>query len=401
MAAPPIADLGRIATDQQAIEAAHRLAVQLAPGAIDRDRDRTVPTAELEAVAASGLLAITLPTERGGAAVSIATVVEVLRTIAVADPSIAQTLLPHYVIAGGVTGLGSDALQERIAQAVLGGGRIGNGVSERGTKHAWSPETRAVTGPDGRVTLTGSKYYATGALTAAWIGISALDDADRLVLALVPRDAQGLAVGDEWTSFGQRSTISGPATLDGVTVSPEDVLPLWQAFEGPTIGGAIDQILHAAIDVGIARAALEDGAEYVRTRARPWFESDAQRAADEPAVIQRFGQLAARVSVAEAALRDAAAAIDATASGPLDDDNTAELSIAVAAAKVFAGEVAVEVSSAVFELAGTSATDARHGLDRHWRNARTHTLHDPVRWKHHHIGNHQLNGVRPPRHSLI
>ena len=53
--------------------------------------------------------------------------------------------------------------------------------------------------------------------------------------------------------------------------------------------------------------------------------------------------------------------------------------ITVAAAKAVAGEVAVEVSSANFELTGTSATDSQFGLDRHWRNARTHTLHDPVR----------------------
>ena len=42
---------------------------------------------------------------------------------------------------------------------------------------------------------------------------------------------------------------------------------------------------------------------------------------------------------------------------------------------------------------------AKHNLDRFWRNARTHTLHDPARWKYHLIGNFVLNGVKPARHA--
>ena len=43
----------------------------------------------------------------------------------------------------------------------------------------------------------------------------------------------------------------------------------------------------------------------------------------------------------------------------------------------------------------------QHALDRHWRNARVHTLHDPVRWKYHAIGAYRLNGTLPARHSWI
>ncbi|WP_244540208.1 hypothetical protein [Kaistia soli] len=42
----------------------------------------------------------------------------------------------------------------------------------------------------------------------------------------------------------------------------------------------------------------------------------------------------------------------------------------------------------------------RH-LHRHWRNARTHTLHDANRWKYLHIGNFTANGTYPPNHGLI
>ena len=62
---------------------------------------------------------------------------------------------------------------------------------------------------------------------------------------------------------------------------------------------------------------------------------------------------------------------------------------------------ALEASEKLFELAGSSATRAAHNLDRHWRNARTHTLHDPVRWKYYALGNYYLNGVPPPRHAWV
>jgi hypothetical protein len=51
---------------------------------------------------------------------------------------------------------------------------------------------------------------------------------------------------------------------------------------------------------------------------------------------------------------------------------------------------------------GSSATRSvlsTNNLDRHWRNAPTHTLHDPLRWNNFHVGNHVLNGIAPPRHA--
>ena len=77
----------------------------------------------------------------------------------------------------------------------------------------------------------------------------------------------------------------------------------------------------------------------------------------------------------------------------------AQAQIAVAEAKVLSTEIAMAATNKLFELAGTRSTLAEHNLDRHWRNARTHTLHDPVRWKYAILGNYFLNGVNPPLHA--
>jgi alkylation response protein AidB-like acyl-CoA dehydrogenase len=140
----------------------------------------------------------------------------------------------------------------------------------------------------------------------------------------------------------------------------------------------------------------------VAERSRPWVESGVERVSDEPHVQLRFGQLQTRLHALEALVERGGLAIDAAHdSGELTDENTAAASLAVAESKAYAQEVAIQIATDVIELAGTSATDEAHGLDRHWRNVRTHSLHDPARWKYVHIGNHLLNGVNPPRHPLI
>ncbi|MCB2654567.1 monooxygenase, partial [Listeria monocytogenes] len=72
--------------------------------------------------------------------------------------------------------------------------------------------------------------------------------------------------------------------------------------------------------------------------------------------------------------------LDEVAARPVDAESAARASIAVAAAKVLSTEISLAASEKRCELAGSRATLAEFNLDRHWRNARTHTLHDPVRW---------------------
>ena len=170
----------------------------------------------------------------------------------------------------------------------------------------------------------------------------------------------------------------------------------------PAVLGAFDQALHAAVDIGIARAALEDGARFVTTKSRPWFEADVDSAADEPHVVRRFGELTARLYALEALLAQGAGLVDAAVAEPeLTRESAAEASLKVAAAKALAQELAVEIASGIFELTGTSATDGKYALDRHWRNVRVHSLHDPARWKYVHLGNHTLHGTKPPRLGVL
>ena len=73
-----------------------------------------------------------------------------------------------------------------------------------------------------------------------------------------------------------------------------------------------------------------------------------------------------------------------------------EASIAAGHAKVVTGEVALDIGQGIFRICGASATLEKYGLDRHWRNARTLTLHDPMDYKLRFAGDYTLNGRSPP-----
>ena len=402
--APPLAER-TIQSDQEALAVAAQFAAQIAPGAAERDRTRRVPVQELRALAATGLLGITIPRRLGGAEVSAVTLAEVFRIIATADPAVAQVPQNHFFAIRILLHSGSPEQLEFFAAEILRGARFGNALSERGTKTAADLKTRITPTDDGDFILEGRKYYATGALTAQWIPVYALDDEARRVTAFVERNAPGVEVINDWNAMGQRATASGTATFEAVRVPADRVVQHYRTFEVPQVFGAFGQIMHAAIDVGIGRAALEDAAEYVRNRSRLSFEAvqaEVASVTSDPVTLLRFGQLATRLYAAEALLRRAGEAIDAAdALDAVSEEAAGAASLAVGEAKAFGGEVALEIATELFSLAGTSATDETHGLDRHWRNARTHTLHDPNVWKYRHTGNFVLNGLRPPNHELI
>ena len=107
-----------------------------------------------------------------------------------------------------------------------------------------------------------------------------------------------------------------------------------------------------------------------------------------------------QLHAAEALMERAAIKVD-RAAATSDEETVTAAALAVAESKIAATEISILATNKLFELAGTQSTLDKFGLDRHWRNARVHTLHDPVRWKYYALGNYYLNGVPPPRHAWL
>jgi len=400
----------------EAVAAARAYADSVADGVIERDRAGASqpPYRELAALDGSGLLAITVPRAYGGPELGATTLAEVIRTIAAVDPALAQAPQGHFLFCDVLAVHGSAQQQRLLFGEVLRGGRLGNGQAERGGQHAQDLRTRLHGWPapggagstgDAALRLTGKKYYTTGSLTARWIGVTALDDAGAVVVAFVRRDAAGVSLDTDWNVMGQRATVSGAAAFDDVPVDPALVIPYGHAFAVPQQLGARSQLVHTAIQVGIAEGALRDARWFVREKARPFFEASraglAPTAGDDPHTVYRVGQLATQAAAAAALLGQAAAVLDEIGRVPASAADAARGSVAVAQAKAFATEAAATVTSGLFDLTGANATDEKYDLSRHWRNSRTHASHDPASWKYHHIGNFLLNDVPPPNHGQL
>ncbi len=390
-----------ITSDEQALIVASDLAEDFKRDSALRDRERRLPHPELEAFSRSGLWGISVPKEYGGAGVSNVTLAKVIALIAEADASLGQIPQNHFYALEVLRVNGSPQQKQRLYAEVLAGRRFGNALAELGTKTAHDRTTRLSrdsNGPGYRI--DGRKFYATGALYAQRIPTSVVDEHGVQQLAFVPADAQGLDVIDDWSGFGQRTTGSGSVQFDNVWVDEADVVPFQSAFERPTPVGPLAQILHAAIDTGIARAAYEDALRFVRTKTRPWIDSGNDKATDDPLTLKSFGHLSIRLHATEALLERAGEFLD-RAQADTNADTVAAASIAVAEVRALSTEISLAAGSTLFERAGSQATLAEHGLDRHWRNARVHTLHDPVRWKYHAVGNYYLNQQNPPLRGTI
>ncbi|AXP03839.1 SfnB family sulfur acquisition oxidoreductase [Pseudomonas fluorescens] len=385
-----------IRSDAEAIEVAQRLAEDFAREAALRDRERRLPWEELERFSASGLWAIRVPKAYGGAEVSYATLSEVIAIISAADPSLGQLPQNHFGVLSNLSLTGSDEQKRRYYAKVLQGYRFGNAFSEARSQYVTTFQTQIRFDGDTAI-LDGEKAYCTGALFAHIVPVAGVDEAGHVHIALVPRDAVGLTVIDSWDGFGQRITASGQVRIDGVRVPASDVVPAWKAYDQPTSDGPISQIIQAAVDTGIARGAFAETLRVAR-QARPWVDSGLQHGWQDPLGQALIGELAWRLQAAEAILRRAAHAVDRAVAEP-SEERVAEASVIVGQAKVLSTEISLEASSRLLELGGTRSVSASQGLDRFWRNARTHTLHDPVRWKYHLVGNQLLNGVKPQRHS--
>ncbi|WP_298371375.1 SfnB family sulfur acquisition oxidoreductase [Azospirillum sp.] len=383
--------------DAEAIAVAEALARDVIGTASQRDLNRELPVAELDAFSQSGLWSINVPKAFGGPEVSYATLTRVVQILSAADPSLAQISQNHLGVVAAIRTVSDEAQQRLLFGEVLKGVRFGNAFSEFGSKRAVDFETRFTDAGD-HVIVTGRKFYSTGALLAHRVPIVALDDQGRAWYAIADRDAPGLTVINDWSGFGQRTTASGTVILDQVKVPKTHLVPGYKGYETPTADGAIFQIIQVAVDIGIAEAAIRDTIEFVRTRTRPWVDSGLDRASDDPYTIQAIGGLTLRLHAAEALQEKAGLAVDAAVAAP-SAESVAKAQIAVAEAKVLSTEIAIEATNKLFELAGTRSTLAEHNFDRHWRNARVHTLHDPVRWKYAILGNYALNGVNPPLHA--
>ncbi|WP_432520305.1 acyl-CoA dehydrogenase family protein [Kineococcus sp. SYSU DK006] len=383
----------------QALDAARDVAQHLALDALERDRAGAEPVPEAELLRKAGLPNLLLPTSIGGGGLPWSVGLEVVREIARTDGSIAQLLAYHYVNAHNLVWVADDA------------GRARWGVPSAEQQWLWGdavnpvdPDLELVADPAagaGGYLLRGTKTFSTGASVGDVTVVGGLaGDSGKHLLVVVPREAAGFVKGGDWDNLGQRLSASGSVRFEDVRIASGDVLGSTSPEDTTPFSSLVTPAIQAAFGhfyLGVTRGALETAAEYTRTTSRPWLLSGAASATEDPYVLATYGRLVARLRAAEALGRSAGLSLSQAHERGLDLtwDERGEVAEEIAALKVVSSDLAVEATSAIYEVTGARATSNKYGFDRFWRNVRTHTLHDPVQHKAREVGDHFLTGRHP------
>ena len=389
-----------VENDQGAINAAYQVADFALEGRNERDQKRLLPFAEIDLFSQKGLGGIRIPKQFGGAFVSNKTLAHVFRILNKADSSVGQIPQNQIALLNMIQIMGTEQQKQFIYQEILQGKRLANGGPERHTKDSKTLNT-LLTLEDGHYFVDGEKFYSTGSSFAHWLAIKAIHPEGHVVLTIVNRDAAGVEVVDNWNGFGQRTTSSGTVKLDHVEVDPLLIFDERKLSAQPFYRGAYSQLMQVAIDVGIAEAAFSDTVTAVQ-KARPIVDAQVEKASFEHYTLQEVGKSNVLLDAAILLLDEAAEYLDELDQlESVTDEQAAKASILVAEAKIYANDAALHISEKLLELGGSRSSLSQHNLDQHWRNARVHTLHDPVRWKLHALGDYYLNHQLPARHAWI
>ena len=366
---------------------AEQLSEQLAARAAEHDRDGTYPFEAIDALKAAGYFAAPVPVELGGLGVSSGhDLVVASSRLARGDASVTIGVNMHLVavlnlerrrqvaVAAG-TERRARGFASSLERIVRDGVVLAAAISERG-QDLTRPGTRATRTESGW-RIDGRKMFCTmsPAATDLYVAVAYADDEgiERYAYAMVPTDAPGLVVHDDWDALGMRASGSNSVSLEGVVLPEHGVRGGFRAgdplpyMERNLLAG----LFHAAASLGIAESADQVARQGIAGRingaARPRMQ-----------VADNALDLAASRGV----LSRAAALIDQhRAANPASDGTADQLGALFAeaqAAKAFVGEAAARIVDRALALSGGAGYLNGSPLARAYRDVKAGSFMHPL-----------------------
>jgi alkylation response protein AidB-like acyl-CoA dehydrogenase len=377
------------------LQTAKLLAAEFALTAVERDERGGTPKAERDALRQSGLLALSIPTQYGGLGARWSETLGIVREFAKVDSSIAHVFGFHHLMLATVRLFARpDQWQPWFEQTARKNWFWGNALNPLDTR-------TLVKDFGGWREFSGKKSFCSGASDSEMLIASAVDESagGKLLIAAIPSGRSGITLHNDWNNIGQRQTDSGSASFERVRVEESELLldpgPLSTPFA--CLRPLIAQLTFTYMFLGIAEGAFEEARNYTLTETRAWHKSSAGDVRQDPYVQHHYGEFWVALQGVRLLVERAGELLDqAWAKGAsLSEQQRGELAIAIATAKVAATRQGLDLCSRLFEVTGARSTHASLRLDRHWRNLRTQTLHDPVDYKLHELGDWALNQSLP------
>lgn len=376
---------------------------RFAAGAAERDTGRHLIFDETKELKRLGFGALRIDLE-DRAALALSEFFPVVRDLAAADPNIAHVFRNHFFAVETHRRTPRARFSNRVLGLAREGAMFGVAFNEVSKNPAggvnYLPSARLETDGDG-FRISGTKIYSTGNIYADFLFASAVDADGEARQFFIPTSAEGVLLEDDWDGFGQKLTGSGKTIFDRVQVDSSDLYDLSQ--RGPDepflYGYTFHQIYLTTIISGIVDRILRDAVELIRARKRNFYHALHDHPSEEPELQSVVGRIAAYRAAIGAVTGRAAAALDrawAGAEGPDAGELSISASIAAAEAKVVTDETAAVLASLLIDVSSGSGVSASRALDRHWRNIKVISAHNPRVYKERILGDHYLNGTTPP-----
>ncbi|MCJ1239056.1 hypothetical protein MMC14_007049 [Varicellaria rhodocarpa] len=370
--------------------------------AAQRDISNASPVAEVSLLKSSGLLKVLGPVRYGGGGQSWEVGYKVIREVAKGDGSLGMLLGYHLLWSTTANVVGTDDQKERVQKLIIENNYfIGGAVNPRDSD-------LNITSDGNHIVFNGFKNFNTGGVVSdLTILEGVLEGSEDHIFSFVKTDQTGIQFARNWDNVGLRLTESGSVKISNIRAPWKDAFgwdsetkkPIESILKIPfaTLLLPTIQLVFSNFYLGIALGSLQFASRYTTssTRAWPFGGDNKEKPTEEFYILERYGNFKAHLRAAEA-LADRAGQEIAniyTQYGEKRDVSTRQRGDAaewVASIKIVATDVGLRVTSGVFEVTGARATGKKVGLDKFWRDIRTHSLHDPVAYKNRELGRYVL-----------
>jgi len=357
-------DLFRISEEHEMLrESVRSLAeAKIAPFAAEVDEQARFPQEALDALLANDLHAVHVPEEYDGAGADALATVIVIEEVARVCAS--SSLIPAVNKLGSLPVVlsGDEALKRKyLTPLARGEGMFSYCLSEPDAgSDAAGMKTRAVRDGDSWV-LNGVKRWITNAGVSEFYTVMAVTDPDKRSKGI---SAFVVEKGDEGVSFGapeKKLGIKGSPTrevyFDNVRIPADRII----GAEGTGFATAMRTLDHTRITIaaqalGIAQGALDYAAGYVKER-------------------KQFGKAIAEFQGIQFMLADMAMKLEAArqltyAAAARSQREDSDLTFFGAAAKCFASDAAMEITTDAVQLLGGYGYTRDYPLERMMRDAK-------------------------------
>jgi alkylation response protein AidB-like acyl-CoA dehydrogenase len=349
----------RLSTEQQEIRdrAAEFADRVVAPYAAELDREDRVPFETLEKLSEMGFMGLCVPEEYGGAGADFLSYALLIEEISRADAGVGVTLAVHTSAGTLPIVMYGDADQKaRWVPDLAQGNKIGSfALTEPTTGSDASAIQTTAERVEGGYRLSGHKQWVTNGRVAGSM-ISFARAPEGVTAFVVSMDTEGVSFGKHAQKMGVISATTDDVLLDNVFVPEEDrLLP-----EGKGLSvalGTLDfgRIGIAAQALGIAEAAFLYASEYAAERT-----TFGKPIAEHQAIAFKLADMQTKIRAARLLTHEAA----------WMKDRGMRVTEAGARAKLYASQVANEVTYDAVQILGGYGYMKDHPVERHYRDAR-------------------------------